>query len=154
VLPLEYIVPTLRTSLGSKILVEDSKNERVKKLLALEEKITCSLWHLEAMKNRLKAWANRNHKYNVFRKGDAVLLFNTKMGSHPSKLKMRWIGPYIIQEEIWLGTFSLNDLHGKMMEKHVNGFRHKPYHGTVNFGNNSEVQVGVITVESHYNCPF
>jgi len=36
------------------MLIEDSEIDRVKKLLALEEKRTNSLWHIEEIKNRVK----------------------------------------------------------------------------------------------------
>jgi len=40
------------------------------------------------------------------------------------------------------------------MENHVSGFKIKPYHGTISFGSSSEIQMGVISEESHYNCPL
>jgi len=45
---------------GDRISIEDSENERVKTLLALEEKRDNIMWYIETMKNRLKAWADIN----------------------------------------------------------------------------------------------
>jgi len=109
--------------------------------------MTCSLWHIEAMKNMTKPWLDNNRKYKLFSKVDVVLVFNTRMGSHLGKLKMRWIRLYVIYEQVGLGTFTLANLQGDLLEKLVNGFRLKPCMGKIQFNTyDVEVHVGLIQV--------
>ena len=81
------------------------------------------------MQKRRKAWADRHGKQKVFSKGDHVLIFNSKLGKHPGKLKLRWIGPCTIEEEMAPGAFVLRNLDGTLRPGVVNGCRMKPYHG-------------------------
>ena len=60
--------------------------------------------------------------------GRAVLVFQTRMGHMPGKLRFRWTGPYwIIRVE--QGTFQLGTLAGEVVRQKVNGFWLKPYLG-------------------------
>lgn len=88
IVPLEYIVPTLRTVVDNRLSEKDSKEERLQRLLQLEEVRFQSSWQMELMKGRTKSWADRNRKYRLLEVGDDVLLFNIRMGKHPGKLKM------------------------------------------------------------------
>ena len=57
-----------------------------------------------------------------------MLLFQTRMGKMPGKLRFRWTGPYwIIAAEN--GTFTLATLTTEVLPQKVNGFRLKPYAG-------------------------
>ena len=58
-----------------------------------------------------------------------MLLFNTRMGPHPGKLKLRWGGPYWVVERYGDGTFRLGTVQGELLQKPVNGFRLRPYTG-------------------------
>ena len=73
------------------------------------------------IQKRRKAWADRHGKHKIFSKGDSVLVFNSKLGKHPDKLKLRWTGPFTINEEIAPGTFSLKNLDGTVQLANVNG---------------------------------
>ena len=47
----------------------------------------------------------RHEKHKMFKKGDQVLVFNFRVGKHLGKLKLRWMGPYMIKEEVAPQTF-------------------------------------------------
>lgn len=40
---------------------------------------------------------NRNIKFKLFTEGDLVLPYNSKLGPHPGKLKLRYVGPFLIK---------------------------------------------------------
>ena len=73
----------------------------------------------KVVQKRRQAWVNRNIKFKVFKVGDWVLLYNSKMGPHPGKLKLRYIGPYQIIDDLGQGTFRLMDIYGVQVEKPV-----------------------------------
>ena len=69
-----------------------------------------------------KKIANRN-----FKKGDKVLLFNSRLKLYPGKLRSRWVRPFIINE---LFEFGMTDIRSLDTEKvfRVNGHRLKPFY--------------------------
>ena len=84
----------------------------------------------ETVQKRQKAWADRQSKKKVFKKGDKVLIFNSKLGfKHSRKLKLRWVGPCIIMDEMAPGNFALQNMDGTMQLANVNGWRLRPYFG-------------------------
>ena len=64
----------------------------------------------------------------MFEIGKPVLVFQTRMGKMPGKLRFRWTGPYWITRE-YNGSYQLGTLAGEVLGKWVNGFRLKPYKG-------------------------
>ena len=64
----------------------------------------------------------------MFGIGKPVLVFQTRMGKMPGKLRFRWTGPYWITRE-FNGSYQLGTLVGEVLGKWVNGFRLKPYNG-------------------------
>ena len=128
--PMEFMIPSLRMAIQEKLPMEKSREERIQELLRLEEDRQQSILVAEAVQKRRKAWADIHGKQKVFTKGDHVLIFNSKLGKHPRKLKLRWIGPCTIEEEIAPRAFMLRNLDGTLRPGVVNGCRMKPYHGT------------------------
>ena len=49
-------------------------------------------------KDKLNKWHDQFIARKNFKKGDQVLLYDSKLHLFPSKLKSRWIGPFTIQE--------------------------------------------------------
>lgn len=84
---------------------------------------------------------NRNIKFKVFQEDDLVLLYNSKLGPHAGKLKLRYVGPFKIIKVIGQGTFLLSDLAGNVFPKPVNGFRLKKFYGQIQ---GQDIQVGSI----------
>ena len=56
------------------------------------------------------------------------MVFNSKTRKHTRKVKLRWLDPHIIEEEIASGTFKLKNLDVIMNASVVDGHRQKPYH--------------------------
>ena len=129
VVPMEFMIPSLRMAVQEKLPMEKSREERIQELLSLEEDRQQSILVAEAVQKRRKSWADRHGKQKVFTKGDHVLIFNSKLGKHPGKLKLRWIRLCTVEEEIAPGAFMLRNLDGTLRTRVVNGCRMKPYLG-------------------------
>ena len=129
VVPMEFMIPSLRMAIQEKLPMEKSREERIQELLNLEEDRQQSILVTEAVQKRRKAWADRHGKQKVFTKGDHVLIFNSKLGKHPGKLKLKWIRPCTIEEETAPGAFMLRNLDGTLHPGVVNGCKMKPYYG-------------------------
>ena len=98
-------------------------------MLELEQDRIQSSYISEVIQKRRQAWVNRNIKFKIFKEGDLVMLYNSKLGPHPGKLKLRYIGPFLIKHVMGQGTFLLSDLSGNDFPKPVNGFRLKLFFG-------------------------
>ena len=79
---------------------------------------------------RWMAWAVRHEKNKMFKKGDQVLVFNSRAGKHPGTLKKRWMGPYVIKKEVAPRTLKLENLDWSINTSIVNGHRLKPYYSS------------------------
>lgn len=93
VVPMEFMVPSLRIAVEERMPMEESREERILKLVTLEEERQLSILTAATVQRRRKAWADRQGKCKIFKEGDLVLIYNSKVGKHPGKLKLRWIGP-------------------------------------------------------------
>lgn len=129
VVPMEFVVPSLRVATKKKLPIQESLMFKQHHLNQLEEDRATSAYVSEIIQNRMQAWVNRNIKFKIFKEGDWVMLYNSNLGPHPSKLKLRYIGPYRIERDLGQGTFMLSDVFGTMVPKVVNGFRLKPFVG-------------------------
>jgi hypothetical protein len=130
VMPIEFTIPSLRIQVRERLNERDSEAKRVQYLLQLEEQRIESMHRLEREQNRRKAFVDRHRqkREDQFGIGKAVLVFQTKSGKMPGKLKLRWSGPF------WIvnardGTYQLGNLQGEMEPQWVNGFRLKRYLG-------------------------
>ena len=73
------------------------------------------------------AQMNKHMKKKVFQQGDKVLIYNSKLGKFPGKLKLRYSGPFLIHQDLGQGLFQLKDLTGQLIVKPINGFRMKKF---------------------------
>ncbi|XP_010419011.1 PREDICTED: uncharacterized protein LOC104704662 [Camelina sativa] len=111
-----------------KLLNFDIKNAHEKRLVQLNELEEIRLDAYESSKiykERTKAFHDKRILPRVFKEGDLVLLFNSRLRLFPGKLKSRWSGPFKIKEVRPYGAFVLLNKSGK--EFVVNGQRLKPY---------------------------
>ena len=123
VMPVEFRIPSLRIQVKVRNTEEASERIRLQQLLALGEARVHSLAVLELDQQCRKAFVDRHRGRNekMFGVGKAVLVFHTRMGKMPGKLRFRWTGPYwIIAAE--KGTFMLDTLAGEILPQKVNGF--------------------------------
>ena len=98
VMPMEYIMPSLRIAQIIGMTDTVMMNERLAQLLALEEDRFIAGFHQKVQKAREKAWHDRHVKINIFQIGDLVLLYDSKFVKFPGKFKTHWLGPYQIQQ--------------------------------------------------------
>ena len=129
-MPVEFQVPSLRTQIRERLPEEQSERVRLQQLLELGETQVHSMTILEREQRRSKAFVDRHRKGREknFMVGRPVLVFQTRMGQMPGKLRFRWTGPYwIVDAEN--GKFTLGTLAGEIMQQKVNRFRLKPYFG-------------------------
>ena len=75
----------------------------------------------------IKKWHDKQILRCEFAPGQQVLLFNSQLKLFPSKLRLRWIGPYTIDKLSSFGAIDLKDKAGHMFR--VNGQRLKHYYG-------------------------
>ena len=130
VMPIEFQIPSLRIQVKERLSETESERIRLKTLMELEENRIASLLQLELEQRRRKAFVDRHRRGNEkeFEVGKPVLLFQTRMGNMPGKLRFRWTGPFWITKE-YNGSYQLGTLAGEVVGKWANGFRLKPYKG-------------------------
>jgi hypothetical protein len=129
-MPSEFIVPSLRIQSQYRLNELELKHARVEQLLRLEEDRIRSMEALEHEQRLRKAFVDRHRKRNEerFGIGKAVLLFQSRSGLMPGKLRLRWTGPYWIMKAD-NGTYQLGTVSGEVLPQWANGFRLKPYYG-------------------------
>ena len=96
-------------------------------LIHLEEECFVAGFHQNVEKKRKKVWHDRHIKSNHFEFGGLVLMYDSKFFKHPGKLKMHWLGPYVVKEITNGGEIKLEKLDGIEVTGLINGSRLKPY---------------------------
>ena len=127
VMPMEYIVPSLKIATLIDMEDEEIMNERILNLVELEEDPFVARFHQQVQKDREKAWHDKHIKSKEIKVGDLVLLYNNKFAWFPSKFCMHWLGPYQVRQVTKGGATSLVRLDGTMLPTMVNGSRLKLY---------------------------
>ncbi|KAL6349839.1 hypothetical protein AAG906_001726 [Vitis piasezkii] len=77
-------------------------------------------------KQKMKRWHDQLISNKEFRKGQRVLLYDSRLHIFPGKLKSRWIGPFIIHQVHLNGVVELLNSNGTDIFK-VNGHHLKPF---------------------------
>ena len=95
----------------------------------MEEDRILAGFHQQVQKARDKAWHDQHIKKNTVMEGDLVFLYDSKLFPHPRKLRMHWLGPYMVKEVTDRGVVQLVKLNGEPFPGKVNGSRLKPYMG-------------------------
>ena len=85
---------------------------------------------LEQRQRQHKAFVDRHRKgmEKALTIGKPVLVFQTRLGAMPGKLRFQWTSPFWIIDE-FNDTFQLGTLAGDIVKSWVNGFRLRPYQG-------------------------
>jgi hypothetical protein len=121
VVPMEYLVPSLRivafTGMDNTGVVQD----RLAQLLELEEDRFIAGFHQQVQKEREKAYHDRHIKKKAFKQGDLVLLYDSKFMKHPGKFRTHWLGPFEVAYVTEGGVAQLKTLKGEWKEGLVNG---------------------------------
>ena len=78
-------------------------------------------------KQRQKGWNDRHITIKQFKVGGLILMYDSKFLKHLGKLKMHWLGPYIVAHINEAGVVKLHKLDGTPVASMINGNRLKPY---------------------------
>jgi hypothetical protein len=128
VVPMEYLVPSLKIATFTNMDDTGSVQERFVQLVELEEDRFIVGFHQQVQKEREKAYHDRNIKKKSFKQGDLVLLYDSKFMKHPEKFRTHWLGPYEVAHVTEVGAAQLKNLNGEWKEGLVNGSRLKLYY--------------------------
>ncbi|KAK7344818.1 hypothetical protein VNO77_14935 [Canavalia gladiata] len=118
---------------------------RLLQLHVLEEFRLNAYENEKIYKAKTKKWHDKPIKHRVFKPGQLVLLFNSRLKLFPGKLKSRWSGPLMIKEVSAHGTVTLESMQSQRNFK-VNRQCVKPYFGEP--PENSSLMVGAVSADS------
>jgi transposase InsO family protein len=110
VVPLEFLVPSLRVAAITQMTERREIQERLNQLLTMEEDRILAGFHQQVQKVRDKSWHDRHIKKKTFTEGDLVLIYDRKSFQHPEKMRMHWLGPYEVKSVTDGGVVQLIDL--------------------------------------------
>eukprot|EP00253_Pinus_taeda_P009643 PITA_09643 len=120
-MPMEYIVPSLRIAEYTRMADHRALEERLVKLTKLEEDRFLVGFHQQVQKEHEKAWHNQHIKLHTFKVNDLVLLYDKKFDKFRGKFRMQWLGLYVIKEITNGGAVQLIKLNGEPFPGKVNG---------------------------------
>jgi len=127
VMPMEYIVPSLRITMLTGMMDLVALEERLAQLDEFEEERFLAGFHQQVQRQRGKAWHDRHIKLLTFKVNDLVFLYDSKFDKFPGKFRMHWLGPYVIKEIIDGEVVQLVKLNGEPFPGKVNSSCLKPY---------------------------
>jgi hypothetical protein len=125
VVPMKYLVPSLRIASFTDMEDTGAIRERLAQLVELEEDKFVAGFHQHVQKEREKAYHDIHIKNKVFKQGDLVLVYDSNFMKHPGKFRMHWLGPYEVGYIIEGGTTQLKTLNGEWKDGLVNRSRLK-----------------------------
>jgi hypothetical protein len=128
VVPMEYLVPSLRIAAFTDMDDTGVVQKRLAQLVELEEDKFIAGFHQQVQKEREKAYHDRHIKKKSFKQGDLVLVYDNKFMKHPGKFRTHWLGPYEVSYVTEGGVAQLKTLNGEWKEGLVNGSRLKLYY--------------------------
>ena len=127
VVPMEYIIPSLKVATLIDMVDEDTVNERLLELVGLEDDCFIAGFHQQVQKESQKAWHDKHIKRKAFKEGDLVILYDNKFAKFLGKFRMHWLGPYQVKHVKDGGAIQLVKLRDEMFPTLVNGSRLKIY---------------------------
>jgi transposase InsO family protein len=120
IVPMEYLVPSLRIASFTDMDDTRTVRERLAELVKLEEDKFILGFHQQVQKEREKAYHDKHIKKKVFKKGDLVLVYDSKFIKHHGKFRTHWLGPYEVAYVTEGGYVQLKTLNGEWKEGLVN----------------------------------
>ena len=127
VMPMEYIVPSLKIATLTDLADEETVEERLLHLVELEEDRFIAGFHQQVQKNREKSWHDRHIKSKAINEGDLVLMYDNMFAWFTGKFHMHCLGPYQVKHVTEGGAISFAKLDGTMAPTMVKGSRLKLY---------------------------
>jgi hypothetical protein len=77
---------------------DESIAQRVMELKELDEAKFLAYFHQLVDKSRQKTWYDRHIKAKTLSQGDKVLLYDRQYQKHQGKLRIHFLGPFIVAE--------------------------------------------------------
>ncbi|XP_070035246.1 uncharacterized protein [Nicotiana tomentosiformis] len=108
--------------------IEAAGTSRVTKLHELDELCYHAFESTRLYRERMKIIHDKHIQERIFKPGDVVLLYNSRLKLFPVKLKSRWSGPFRVVEVLSCGVAKIESDDGTNRFK-VNGQRLKHYPG-------------------------
>ena len=106
--------------------LNEAGKDRLLQMQELQELRRDAYENAEIYKERTKAFHDRNIRRQTFNVNEKVWLYTSRLKLFPSKLRLRWDGPYVAVESFDNGLVLISDpKSGKQFR--VNGHRLKPY---------------------------
>jgi hypothetical protein len=99
--------------------------KRILDLHELEEMRLQAYENAKIYKERTKKVHDERISRRIFKEGDLVLLFNSRLRLFPGKLKSRWSGPFTVRKVYPFGAVDISGEDGRIFK--VNGQRLKTY---------------------------
>jgi hypothetical protein len=110
--PLEFLVPSLRVEVITNMKERGAIQERLRQLMEMDEDRILIGFHQQVQKERDKSCYDTHIKKKIFKEGDLVLIYDSKFLQHPGKFIMHWLGPYEVKIVTYGGSVQLKDLGG------------------------------------------
>ena len=126
-MPLEFMVPSLRIAVDHDLDYNAVLRARLEKLMTLDEQRQRAVWCQQIVQNRRKTWHDKHIKPREYKKGDLVLLYQSRMGPKKPNLTIAWAGPYQIDWVYTNGSVKLIDLAGLALPGYYNASKIKHY---------------------------
>ena len=110
-MPIEFQIPSLRIQVTERLSESQSEQHRLEQLLELRENQLANMAQLKHRQRQCKAFVDQHRKgtEKSFALEKPVLVFQTRLGSIPGKLRFRWTDPFWIIDE-FNDTFQLGTL--------------------------------------------
>jgi hypothetical protein len=128
VVPMEYLVPSLRIIAFTHMDDIGIVQERLMQLVELEEDRFIAGFHQHVQKESEKAYHDRHIKKKSFKQGDLVLVYDNEFMNHLGKFTIHWLGPYEVFYVIEGGVSQLNTWNGEWKDGLVNESQLKLYY--------------------------
>jgi hypothetical protein len=128
IVPMEYLVPSLRIATFTNMDDTGAMQERLAQLVELEEDIFIAGFHQQVQKDKEKAYHDKHIKKKDFKQGDLILVYDSKFMKHPGNFMTHWLGPYDIAYVIEGESAQFKTLTGEWKEGLVNESRLKLYY--------------------------
>ena len=104
-----------------------SSEQRLLQLNEMEEFRNEAYENAKLYKKKTKRWHDKQILRKEFKKGQKVLLFNSRLRMFLRKLRSRWSRPFTIEKVLPFGAIELKEEGGRIFQ--VNGLRVKRYYG-------------------------
>ncbi|XP_024537838.1 uncharacterized protein LOC112348836 [Selaginella moellendorffii] len=118
----ELEVPALRTAVEHAMDWDGAIQQRLNELERLDETRLLAFQAREALQKRRKKWHDDHIRERKFAIGDLVLLYGSKFWKRPGKLKIQWLGPYVVVNVNNNGSVQVANLSGNLLPTRINGF--------------------------------